>query len=430
MQRLVYAPKVYAWVKLDGSHPLADKGPFNLTPYITGGSVTRRINKVSSAELTIRNPQKKFTSKTKEGLPFFRPMDPITIWMSRLNNYPVQVFTGYIDRSPYLQLHPGVVNIMASCTLKRLLHTYWDPALPYVEEFMREYNWIVNRQTGTLDNRLNTSQDLIDQNSDKDDDDRETWIEKYQPWNKPDANEEKLASLELKDGSVGKLLYATLKHVGNWDPNTIKIEKLPPDLIEHVTNIYYAFHEDSEAAKKEIEQYLRKLIGEGDFSGGGAGIGLGSGDLVAGPIAKKIFCFFVENGFSDKQAAGFVGNFYVESGGFKLDAVGDGGSSYGLAQWQGSRRTALEALAQRRGKPVTDLSVQLEHVINELNGVESAALTSIKSASSVRAATDAICNDYERPSIPHIEARRSHAEAAYRTHSGKCGANGIEDGDA
>lgn len=422
MQRLVYAPKVYAWVKREGQ----DK-PFNLTPYITSGSVTRRINQVSSAELTLRNPNRKFTEKTHEGLPFFRPMDPITIWMSRLSDYPVQVFTGYLDRTPYLQLHPGVVNIMASCTLKRLLHTYWDPALPYVEGFMRHYNWVANRQTGTLSNLHALGEALIenpdatlDNPNAGQEDDQDKKKSKLKPWEEPDKNE-----LALTEGGIGRLLYATMKHVGGWDPNTIKIEKLPPDLIEHVTNIYYAFNEDSKAAKKEVENYLRKLIGEGDFSGGTGSV---DGNLVAGPIPKQIFCFFVNNGYTEEQAAGFVGNFYVESGGFKLDAVGDGGSSFGLAQWQGSRRTALEALANRLNKPVTDLGVQLQHVINELNGVESAAKASIKSARSVIAATDAICYDYERPSITHIESRRSHAQSAFANFSGKCGALGIQGG--
>jgi hypothetical protein len=250
MQRLVYSPKVYAWVKTE------DRGIVNLTPYVTGGRVDRKLDSVSSAELTIRNPRKRFTPV---GDPWFRPMDPITIWMSRLSNYPVQVFTGYLDRSPYLQLHPGTVRIVASCTLKRLLHTYWDPALPYVNEFLAEYGWVADRKSGTLAN--------------------------FQEIRETTKDTEKLPHDSLppfKDGSIGNLLKATLIHVGEWKANEVVVEALPKTIAADVQKIFEAFESESKEQRKELERFFEEVIGKGDFSGMDSGGGANTIEGVSG----------------------------------------------------------------------------------------------------------------------------------------------------
>lgn len=54
--------------------------------------------------------------------------------------------------------------------------------------------------------------------------------------------------------------------------------------------------------------------------------------------------FYMEKGFSKVQAAGFVGSLMQESyGDLRTKAVGDAGASAGVAQWQGTRREALNA---------------------------------------------------------------------------------------
>src|SRR4051812_27378754 len=128
MQRLVYSPKVFAFVR-------NDQYPFGLdiSDYVVRGEVHRRINAVSSATLELRNPNQLWTLP---GAPMFHPMDPITIFLSRLRGRPIQVFTGYLDTTPYIQLYPGTVTLEASCTLKRVQYTFWDPALPYSIDFM------------------------------------------------------------------------------------------------------------------------------------------------------------------------------------------------------------------------------------------------------------------------------------------------------
>jgi hypothetical protein len=148
MQRLVYSPTVNAWVK-------TDNGIIDISQFITAGSVNRKVNQVSGAELTVRNAKKPdgrmlFTEHVrKDGSigPLLHPMDPIIITLTRLRGRPIQVFTGYCDSTPYLQLYPGTVTIRASCTLKRLMHTFWDPGLDFTVGFLRQYGWFPDPPT-------------------------------------------------------------------------------------------------------------------------------------------------------------------------------------------------------------------------------------------------------------------------------------------
>lgn len=142
MQRLVYSPKAYVFIK--------DKDGVvrNVSDFVVSGSVTRRINQVSSAEIELRNPDKIFTNP-KTGVPFM-PMDPITIYLERLYGHPVRVFTGYLDKTPYYQLYPGTIRLEASCTLKRLLYRFFDIALPYTMSFLAEHGWVNANGQGRL----------------------------------------------------------------------------------------------------------------------------------------------------------------------------------------------------------------------------------------------------------------------------------------
>lgn len=148
MKRLVYSPKVYIFIK-DQDGEIHD-----VSSYIVKGTVSRLIDQVSTANITLRNPRALFTTHVEDGVvvfPKFFPMDPITIYLRRIRQRPVRVFTGFLDKAPFLQLFPGTVTFTASCTLKRLVHTYFDPALPYTMSFLVNYGWLpVNGQWVSL----------------------------------------------------------------------------------------------------------------------------------------------------------------------------------------------------------------------------------------------------------------------------------------
>ena len=141
--------------------------------------------------------------------------------------------------------------------------------------------------------------------------------------------------------------------------------------------------------------------------------------------AGNIFKYFVQHGFTDEQAAGWVGNFIQESG-LVPSAVQPNGEGHGLAQWGHGRFDALVKFAGSKGKKWTDLGAQLAYVMYELHGPESAAYAAIKKAKTVEEATNAIGVAYERFGIQGD--RSGPARQAFKQFHGKFAAGGIVPG--
>jgi hypothetical protein len=100
-------------------------------------------------------------------------------------------------------------------------------------------------------------------------------------------------------------------------------------------------------------------------------------------------------GLNSDQAAGIAGNLQVESG-FRTDAFNPNEGAIGLAQWEGGRRTNLQALAAQRGTSETDLATQLDFLISELQGPEAGALQAVRAAGDAGSAASAFDQFYER----------------------------------
>ena len=72
-------------------------------------------------------------------------------------------------------------------------------------------------------------------------------------------------------------------------------------------------------------------------------------------------------------------------------------SGYGLAQWTyWSRKQALLTYAKEKGASIGDLQTQLDFLWKEIQGYTS-VLNTLKTAATVRAASDAVLTGYERP---------------------------------
>jgi murein DD-endopeptidase MepM/ murein hydrolase activator NlpD len=89
---------------------------------VTDDLVTGRINRVtgpsiSQFQFSLKNPGRKY-----DGV--FSTMDKITVQMKRIRW--LQTFTGYLDTVPYFTVYASQVNMVASCTLKRLQFFVWD----------------------------------------------------------------------------------------------------------------------------------------------------------------------------------------------------------------------------------------------------------------------------------------------------------------
>lgn len=139
---------------------------------------------------------------------------------------------------------------------------------------------------------------------------------------------------------------------------------------------------------------------------------------------EKIWNFLIDKGLSKYGVAGLMGNLYAESGlnptnmqnsyekkldytdktyteaidngtytGFVKDSVG-----YGLAQWTfWSRKQNLLNYIKSKGKSIGDLEGQLEFLYKELKESYGSVLSSLKSAKSVKAASDAVLTKFEKP---------------------------------
>lgn len=106
----------------------------------------------------------------------------------------------------------------------------------------------------------------------------------------------------------------------------------------------------------------------------------------------------INRGLQPHQAAGLVGRFQQESGrGLNTGAVGDGGISFGIGQWNGARRQNLYNFAAAQGRSVADPTLQADFALHEMQGSEKFAGDMLRQARTVEEAAKAAMH-FERPS--------------------------------
>lgn len=223
MKRFVYSPDVEAYVQ-------TKKGILDLTHDIIEGSITLRLNGVSSFELTLQNPHRKYLDTSLSS------MDPIIIYLTRVKR--MLAFSGYVDVAPIDQLYPEPVKITGSCTLKRLLYTYWNPQLPYVEQFLAKLGWTLDPQTGNILD--NTGKSVYNMDA---------------------------------QGSLGNMLQHILHNVGGWDlgvdkkghrkntsKNSVQIMALPKEFITTTQKILTAQRAGQQQYEAKVTNFLETLL--------------------------------------------------------------------------------------------------------------------------------------------------------------------------
>lgn len=139
---------------------------------------------------------------------------------------------------------------------------------------------------------------------------------------------------------------------------------------------------------------------------------------------KRIWNYLLAKGLSAAGAAGLMGNLYAESGlnpqnlqntyekklGYTdaaYTAAVDSGkyqnfvhdsAGYGLAQWTyWSRKQNMLNFARAAGKSIGDLEMQLDFLFEELSTGYRSVLSTLKTATAVRTASDSVLLDFERP---------------------------------
>ena len=201
---LVYAPDVEVFIARDNKQ-------YDVSRDIVSVAVQRNENAISTLVFRLANKIDPATGKLRYNQTFER-MDRVICRMKRVKW--ILVFSGYLDSVPHIQLYPGTVNFKASCTLKRILHTWWDPGLA-------------------------TSSALMDQ----------AGIQSAQ----------ERAGDYSTDTGLGSLLRRFLVEVGGWHPSNITIQRFP--------ETYYLFMEDqlkksSKTSEMNEREFRRLLLGD------------------------------------------------------------------------------------------------------------------------------------------------------------------------
>ncbi len=146
-----------------------------------------------------------------------------------------------------------------------------------------------------------------------------------------------------------------------------------------------------------------KLLAAGLTPAGAAGL-MGNLQAESGLNPRNL-----QNSFEKKL--GYTDASYtaaVDSGaytGFATDGAG-----YGVAQWTNpDRKAGLLTCAQKRGASIGDLEMQLGFLMQELSGSFRGVLATLKTAATVREASDAVLLKFERPANQSAEncARRA-----------------------
>jgi len=125
------------------------------------------------------------------------------------------------------------------------------------------------------------------------------------------------------------------------------------------------------------------------------------------------------------HASAIMGNMAVETGGTFLPSQAQGGgSAYGMLQWDGVRKTALQDYAKNIGGKVDDYKVQLDYMMYEatnksvngnkiINGWQD--FMSTRTLTGATGATGSFCSNYEgaNPAKNHLDRRETDATKIY-----------------
>ena len=128
-------------------------------------------------------------------------------------------------------------------------------------------------------------------------------------------------------------------------------------------------------------------------------------------------------GMTTEQAAGVVGNFWHETGGFKFmqelkPTVKGSKGGLAFAQWTGDRRDDFESLLKKLGDlPPESYEGNWAMISQEFDTTEKSALNKILNTDSISEAAKATSNHYLRPGKPQLSKRVSAAEDIHKRYN-------------
>lgn len=142
-----------------------------------------------------------------------------------------------------------------------------------------------------------------------------------------------------------------------------------------------------------------------------------------GHVAQAFNFFMSKPGMTAQAAAGLIGNMQAESGDTLNSSAENSIGAYGIVQWLGGRKTALQNFAQKQGKQPNDFGVQLAFAWTELSGAyKSSVLIPIEKAKTASDAAYIVYDKYEVPGDGTYPKREANATNVYNQLAG--GASG------
>lgn len=190
--------------------------------------------------------------------------------------------------------------------------------------------------------------------------------------------------------------------------NNLKVDGIPG--IETVTKINDLLKQNPNIAKK-LTKSTADDIRPGKFLSSLNVSGQATGGIGATRNATVALKYFISKGWSEEQAAGIVGNLQQESfADLKINAVGDNGNAYGIAQWHPPRQEIFKTVF---GKDIrqSNFQEQLEFINWELNNSEKVAGNILKATTTTEQAAWVVDRYYERSNGQHRQHRINNALA-------------------
>lgn len=227
MSVFVYSPVVKAYI--GRSNFQGESETLDISEDLVAGKITLREKGIHTFGFRLQNAQRKYDGK-------IMPMDRIVVAMSRVGA-PLQVFSGYMNNGPVFSVWPRVLDLSASCTLKKLQFWYWDPT-------------------------SNASQNLI-----------MSWQNSHMN-NTEDPNQQ-TTQPNAADGGIRDMVIQLLVEVVGWPAQKIHIGAIPDRWFDFATEV------GDEILKASDQSSLIGSLGGSASSGGSSGIASG-GLLSAG----------------------------------------------------------------------------------------------------------------------------------------------------
>jgi hypothetical protein len=276
--RIIYSPEVKVYILPGATSKYSNAQPIDISEDIIEGSISRVTEGVSKASFLVQSRKLKDNSNLLGSI--IRPMDRIVVYLKKVK--PILVFSGYLDLVPLFQAVPEPFTIEASCTLKRLEFTYWDPQLPHVYETLARYGFIpsANGQGGM---------DFF-----------------VPPASTATGAGNKAASGPIQDTGFGAMLYFLLNNVGGWDPDSIWIEPLP---VQWMQRAYYLFQVSNDWNERynTAQSFLKSFLTSGGSGGDSSGDSDGSTATISGDsVAAKIKSYIAKYNGATVTAEDFI----------------------------------------------------------------------------------------------------------------------------